>query len=148
MSVPLRRVLLDTNVISEPTRPRPSPSVLAYLAALAPNEVFLSLLTLGELETGILLAQDPRRAVKLRRWLDHQIKPAYSERLLTPDDAVVRRWGEFMALPAVRARQSVAVDALIAATASVHRLNVVTRNQGDFSVFPVDSYDPWTYATD
>ncbi|WP_164473663.1 type II toxin-antitoxin system VapC family toxin [Deinococcus psychrotolerans] len=147
MSGPAARVLLDTNVISEPTRPRPSPAVLAYLASLPADASYLSLITLGEIETGIVLAKDPRRAIKLRRWLDDQIKPVYAGRILALDDTVIQRWGEFMALPAVRARQSVAVDALIAATASVHQLSVATRNLADFTVFPIDSYDPWTYVT-
>ena len=144
MTAPLVRVLLDTNVISEVTRPRPSAEVLAHLAALPPLQAHLSLVTIGEIESGIQRA-DPARAVKLRNWLEGQVLPRYAGRILALDEPVIRRWGELMALPAVRAHNKVVVDALIAATASVHRLTVVTRNVADFSVFPIATYNPWEY---
>jgi predicted nucleic acid-binding protein len=147
VTAPLVRVLLDTNVVSELTRPRPSPAVLAYLQALDPLQAHLSLITVGEIERGIAQTDTPTRATKLRNWLDGQLVPHYTGRILPLDDAVIRRWGELMALPAVRARSGIAVDALMAATASAGRLTLVTRNARDFAVFPVVAYDPWTYPT-
>lgn len=146
MTVPLVRVLLDTNVVSELTRPRPSPAVVEYLSQLDLRQAHLSLITIGEIERGIAQADRPERAIKLRNWLDGQVVPQYVGRILPLDEPVIRRWGELMALPAVRARSGVAVDALIAATALHSRLTVVTRNVADFDMFPVQTYDPWTYA--
>ena len=144
-TVPTARVLLDTNVVSELTRPRPAPAVVAYLDTLDPQQTYLSLMTVGEIERGIAQADLPQRAIKLRNWLDGQLLPQYAGRILALDEAVIRRWGELMALPAARARSGMAVDALIAATASTHRLTLVTRNTRDFGVFPIQTFDPWTY---
>lgn len=145
MAVPTVRLLLDTNVVSELTRPRPSAAVVAYLGGLDPRQTHLSLITVGEIERGIAGVDVPARAVKLRNWLDGQLLPGYAGRVLPLDESVVRRWGELMALPAVRARTGIAVDALVAATASTHRLTLVTRNARDFSVFPIQTFDPWTF---
>jgi len=143
--VPTARVLLDTNVVSELTRPRPAPAVVAYLDTLDPQQTYLSLMTVGEIERGIAQTDLPQRAIKLRNWLDGQLLPQYAGRVLALDEAVIRRWGELMALSAVRARSGMAVDALIAASANTHRLTLVTRNTRDFGVFPIQTFDPWTY---
>jgi len=144
-TVPTARVLLDTNVVSELTRPRPAPAVVAYLDTLDPQQTYLSLMTVGEIERGIAQTDLPQRAIKLRNWLDGQLLPQYAGRVLALDEAVIRRWGELMALSAVRARSGMAVDALIAASANTHRLTLVTRNTRDFGVFPIQTFDPWTY---
>lgn len=145
-SVPTVKLLLDTNVVSEVTRPKPSPNVLAYLSLLEQAQTSISLITVGEIERGILQVEHPARAIKLRNWLDGQLLPQYAGRVLPLDEMVIRRWGELMALPAVRARTGLALDALLAATASVHRLTLVTRNARDFGVFPITTYDPWQYS--
>lgn len=144
-AVPTARLLLDTNVVSELTRPRPNPAVVAYLGQLDPAQTYLSLMTVGEIERGIAQVDSPARAVKLRNWLDGHLLPHYAGRILPLDESVIRRWGELMALPAVRSRSGIAIDALIAATASTHRLTLVTRNARDFGVFPISTFDPWTY---
>lgn len=144
-AVPTVRLLLDTNVVSELIRPRPSSAVVAYLGGLDTRQTHLSLITVGEIERGIAQADVPARAVKLRNWLDGQLLPRYAGRVLPLDESVIRRWGELMALPAARARTGIAVDALIAATASIHRLTLVTRNTADFLAFPVAVYNPWTH---
>ncbi|SEJ90936.1 hypothetical protein SAMN04488058_1348 [Deinococcus reticulitermitis] len=144
-AVPTVRLLLDTNVVSELTRPRPSAAVVAYLGRLDPRQTYLSLITVGEIERGIAQMDVPARAVKLRNWLDGQLLPGYAGRILPLDERVIRRWGELMALPAVRARTGIAVDALIAATASTHRLTLVTRNARDFGLFPIQIFDPWSF---
>ena len=144
-AVPTARLLLDTNVVSELTRPKPSPAVVAYLGRLDPAQTYLSLMTVGEIERGIAQVESRARAIKLRNWLDGHLLPHYAGRVLPLDESVIRRWGELMALPAVKARSGIAIDALIAATASTHRLTLVTRNARDFSVFPISTFDPWTY---
>lgn len=145
MTAPLVRALLDTNVVSEVTRPRPSSSVLNYLRLLDPAQTYISLITVGEIERGIVQADNRQRATRLRNWLEGQLLAQYAGRILPLNENVIRRWGELMALPAVRARSGVAIDALIAATASANRLTVVTRNTRDFDVFPVTAFDPWQH---
>ncbi len=137
--------LLDTNVVSEATKPQRHAGLTAFLEAHSLHDMHLSIMTVGEIELGITLAGDTRRARDLRSWLDARLLPDYRGRVLPVDLSVVTEWGRLMALPAARARTGVAVDALIAATASVHRLTLVTRNVADFAPFPVAVYDPWTH---
>jgi predicted nucleic acid-binding protein len=135
--------LLDTNVVSEALRPRPDPQVLAWLQAHE-TRLWLSVVTIGEIEAGILGAPDPRRAEALRSWLEETLIPQFTHRLLPIDLAVARRWGERTAAARANGTPVGAVDALIAATASEHGLAVATRNGRDFAHLDVAVVDPWT----
>jgi toxin FitB len=137
--------LLDTNVISEALRPRPDARVLTWLRA---NEAraWLSVVTIGEIEAGILGAPNRRRAASLRAWLDEVLIPQFTHRLLPIDVAVTRRWGERTAAARAAGTPVGAVDALIAATAVRHGLAVATRNGRDFEHLEVEVVDPWTMA--
>jgi toxin FitB len=137
--------LLDTNVVSEALRPRPDARVLTWLRA---NEAraWLSVVTIGEIEAGILGAPDPRRADLLRVWLDEVLIPQFTHRLLPIDVAVTRRWGERTAAARAAGTKVGAVDALIAATAAEHGLAVATRNGRDFERLEVEVVDPWAVA--
>ncbi len=140
--------LLDTNVVSETLRPRPDPRVLEWLR-LHEAQAWLSVVSIGEIESGIRNAPDQQRATSLRRWLDDVLVPQFAHRLLRVDLAVARRWGELTAGARARgvsvgAVDAVdAVDALIGATAAHHGLAVVTRNVRDFSSFEIEVVDPW-----
>jgi predicted nucleic acid-binding protein len=102
--------------------------------------MFVSAITMQELEIGVLLAErrDPSRGSILRRWLEAQVLPAFAERIL-PIDTVVARRGAALHVPDPRPVR----DALIAATALVHGMTVVTRNTADFAPMHVDLIDPW-----
>lgn len=130
--------LLDTNVVSELRRPRPHGAVLAWMQAADDADLHLSAVTLGELQSGIELtrAQDPAKAAALQRWLD-ALEGQYA--VLPMDGRTFREWARLMHA----CSETLYEDAMIAATARVHGLTVVTRNVADFRVFDVPLLNPF-----
>jgi predicted nucleic acid-binding protein len=129
--------LVDTNVLSEARRR--SAQATAWLRAVDPASLFLSVITVGEIARGVAVRErtDPVAAAALGRWLDG-LRRLYADRILAVDDAVATAWGH------LRARRSFPVpDGLIAATARVHNLTLVTRNVADFAEAGVDVVNPW-----
>jgi len=123
--------LLDTNVVSELRRAKAGkadPRVTAWAESVPVASLFLSVITMLELEMGVLLIErrDPAQGAVLRAWLDGQVLPAFSGRILAVDTAVARRCAK-LHVPDPRSER----DALIAATALTHGLTVVTRNVAD-----------------
>ena len=117
--------LVDTNVLSELTRRNPHPAVQKWMLANE-NELFISVLTLGELERRIRMAAEAGRQKKLRAWLDDEVRPWFAGRILTIDESVATAWAEMTA----RTKNPLpAIDSLIGATAIAHELTVVTRDE-------------------
>ena len=134
--------LLDTNVVSELRRQRPHGAVLEWVRAADEADLHLSAVTLGELQAGIELtrAQNPDKAAELQQWLD-AVEGQYS--VLPMDGRTFREWARLM-----HARSDTLYeDAMIAATARVHGLTVVTRNVADFRTFDVPLLNPFGPAT-
>jgi predicted nucleic acid-binding protein len=139
--------LLDTNVVSELRKAkagRADKNVVAWAASAAASSMFVSAITVQELEIGVLLAEqrDPAQGAILRRWLEAQVLPAFAERILPVDTAVARR-SATLHVPDPRPVR----DSLIAATALVHAMPVATRNVADFAPTGVQIINPWQ-ATD
>jgi predicted nucleic acid-binding protein len=136
------RYLFDTNLVSETRKPRPDPSAIAFLQATEPDSVFISVLTLGELRKGVaairLRDPDPNAASRLAAWIDG-IEVSYADRILPIDAASARLWGEWSA-----ERPRPVVDTLLAATALINDLTLVTRNIRDLRGIPVKLHNPWT----
>jgi predicted nucleic acid-binding protein len=135
--------LLDTNVVSELRKARAGKAdknVVAWAASASAGTMFVSAITVQELEIGVLLAErrDPSQGGVLRRWLETQVLPAFAERILPVDTAVARR-SATLHVPDPRPVR----DSLIAATALVHGMPVVTRNVPDFAPMSVEVIDPW-----
>ena len=130
--------LLDTNVVSELRRPRPSRAVLDWIADVPAEQLFVSAVTVGEIQAGIEITreQDFAKAEELEIWLD-QVQASYA--VLPLDASTFREWARLMH----RKSDTIAEDAMIAATAIVHRLTVVTRNVRDFDQFGIELQDPF-----
>lgn len=135
--------LLDTCVISESTHPQPAPKVLAWLAARSAESLYLSSISLGELEQGIARLGKSARATRLQRWLHEVVVPQFESRILDVDPAVARRWGRLQGEALRRGKPLPVIDSWIAATAQEHGLAVVTRNIGDFERIDVRCINPW-----
>jgi predicted nucleic acid-binding protein len=134
--------LLDTNVVSELRKPerKANPGVRAWVAARAVSDLYLSAITVLEVEIGIarLARRDAAQARRLRVWLDDELLGAFVHRILSIDVPVARRAAR-LHVPDPRPER----DALIAATAAVHGLAVVTRNVQDFDSLDVAVVNPW-----
>ena len=130
--------LLDTNIVSELCKPRPQPAVVAWLEGVDDSDLHISAVTLGEIQAGIELTreQDATKAAEIEAWAD-QVAAACN--VLPMDAATFRQWAKLMH----RQSDTVHEDAMIAATALVHKLTVVTRNAGDFKRFGVPMLNPF-----
>jgi len=133
--------LLDTNVLSElRRRDRTDAKVAAWADSVQPSDLFLSAITILEIESGALIVErrDKAQGALLRAWIDQKVLPAFAGRILPVDTAVAHRCAR-LHVPDPRAER----DALIAATALVHRLTLATRNVADFEPMGVELFDPW-----
>lgn len=130
--------LLDTNVISELRRPRPHGAVVAWIEGVADNDLHLAAVTLGELQAGVEITreQDPEKAAQIESWID---QVAQTWNVLPVDGRISRVWAKLMH----RRSDDLLADALIAATAIVHHLVVVTRNVRDFEPLGVQILNPF-----
>jgi predicted nucleic acid-binding protein len=138
--------VLDTNVVSELRKAKAGKAdrnVATWAASVPAATLFVSVITILELETGVLLVQrrDPTQGALLRTWLDQHVLPAFAGRVLPVDTAVAHRCAA-LHVPDPRSDR----DALIAATALVHSMTVVTRNVADFAATEALVFNPWAAA--
>jgi predicted nucleic acid-binding protein len=138
--------LLDTNVISELRKAKSNKAdinVVSWADSVSATTLFVSVITVLELETGVLLVErkDPAQGALLRTWLETQVLPSFSERTLAIDTVVAQRCAR-LHVPDPRSDR----DALIAATALVHGMTMVTRNTSDFEPMGVEILNPWKFT--
>jgi hypothetical protein len=132
--------LLDTNLLSEVRRPRPDPGVAMWFAEVAPERMSVSVLVLGEIRRGVelLRGRDLARSLRLQEWLE-ELKETFADRVIDVSAPVAETWGRIDGQ-----RRLPVVDGLLAATALVHGLVVVTRDTAPFEQAGVPFLDPWS----
>jgi toxin FitB len=136
------RALLDTCILSELRRPKGSAAVRTAVDAVDDGDLFLSVLSIGELAKGIALVKDNAQKRKLAAWLQ-ELESEYADRLVPVDLETARIWGELTAAAQKVGKTIPGVDGLIAATALRHGLHVMTRNTADFEPTGVMLINPW-----
>jgi toxin FitB len=136
------RYLLDTCVISEVTKKRPSAKVLTWLDAQEELTLFLSVITLGELQKGVSKLPVSRKRRRLQQWVEQDLTRRFTGRILAVDLEVAMRWGAITATAEQQGRPVPVLDGLLAATALVAGLTLVTRNTPHMQATGVPLFDP------
>lgn len=138
------RLLLDTNVLSEVTRPAPDARVLKWLDRLDEDRSFISVVSIAEIRRGIALMDDGRKRDALAEWLATDLPERFEQRVLSVDAPVALAWGDLMGIAKRQGRGLSSMDGLIAATAIANDLTLATRNIRDFQDFGIKLLNPWT----
>lgn len=137
------RLLLDTNVLSEVTKPSPNASVLEWLDMLDEDQTFISVVSIAEIRRGVTLMDEGRRRNALTEWLTRQLPQRFEQRVLPIDETVALSWGDLMGLAKRLGRGLSPMDGLIGATAISQDLILATRNTKDFDGFGINLHNPW-----
>lgn len=137
------KYLVDTCVVSELTKKRPSARVVQWLKRQDEFSLFFSVITFGELHKGICRLPDSRKQRHLQDWVENDLAQRFTGRILNIDREVALKWGEISAEAEKIGRKIPVVDGLLAATALVSGLTLVTRNTQDVEAAGVPFLDPW-----
>jgi len=135
--------LLDTCLLSELRKPEPDAGVVAWIADIDETRLFISVLSLGEIQKGVAKLENGRRRNALQHWLEQDLLCRFAQRVLPFELDMALEWGLVSAASESRGRPAPVIDALLAVTAIAHNLTLVTRNDKDFSDFPVKVLNPW-----
>lgn len=135
--------LLDTCVISEALSKKPNSKVLDFVDALDSDDVYLSVITIGELFKGIEKLPDSRRKTELHEWFTDELLVRYDGKVFPLDVEILMTWGALIARLEANGCPMPAIDSLIAATALAHNLTLVTRNVADFENAGIEIVNPW-----
>jgi predicted nucleic acid-binding protein len=136
--------LLDTNVLSESSKPQPDDAVRTWLHSVDEDMLFVSAITLAELRFGIERLAPGARRNSLELWLRESLIERLGLRLLVVDSAIAAEWGTLQAQTQARGRRMNTMDCFLAATARVHQLIMVTRDVDHFSSVGCELFNPWT----
>jgi predicted nucleic acid-binding protein len=135
--------LLDTNIPSEMTKPSPQKSVVQWLEEAVDDQLYFSVVSLGEILKGIATLPESKRRSQLQQWLTETLRPWFQGRILPVDERIAERWGWIAGESKLKGKPLKVEDGLIAATALEHGLTLVTRNVKDFEGLGVTIFDPW-----
>ena len=135
--------LLDTCVISELIKPKPNSKVLKWLRSCQDETLFLSSLTIGEIQKGISKLPDSGKRKKLQNWLDSELTQRFDGRIIGIDFKVAQKWGEIQASSEIAGIKMPVIDSLIASIGIVYDMAVVTRYTADMKNIGVRLFNPW-----
>ena len=137
------KFLIDTCVISEIIKPKPNEKVVAWMRENAEENMYLSVLTFGEIEKGIEKTADPAKKKKLQNWIENELTDRFKHRIIKIDMTVASRWGNEQGKTERAGKPMPAIDGLIAVSGLVHNCVVVTRNVADMQQCGVELFNPW-----
>lgn len=137
------KALLDTCVISELISKQPNPKVVEFVDSLEPEDVYLSVITIGEIVKGVEKLSKSRRKMDLQAWLKDDLLVRFEGNIVVLDTDVLIEWGKLTTRLESAGKTMPAIDSLIAATALVKKMTLVTRNVSDFEATNVDILNPW-----
>jgi len=137
------RYLLDTCVISELIKKKPNPKIVQWIAKEEENNLFMSVLTIGEIHKGIEKLPESRKKEKLHDWVRYDLEERFQDRILNFDLQTAVIWGRIQAHSELTGRAMPAIDGLIAATGLSYDLAVVTRNTTEMEISGVTLINPW-----
>jgi toxin FitB len=135
--------LLDTCIVSELTRPKPYQPLIDWLEGCNEECLNLSVLTLGEIQKGVARLKDSAKKSRLQQWLDGDLRQRFSQRILPITDEIALAWGTMQGRAEDRGRPIPSIDGLLGATAIVHNLTIVTRNESDLAATGAAVFNPW-----
>lgn len=135
--------LLDTCVLSELVKRRPEPAVVEWIRDQDEHRLFLSVITIGELQKGITKLEAGAKRERLKRWVAEDLAARFHRRIIPVDSRVASSWGAMLGEAKSKGKPIPVVDALIGATARVHQCVVVTRNVVDLERTGVEVFNPW-----
>lgn len=137
------RLLLDTNILSEVTKPRPEIRVLQWLNELDEDRTFVSVVSIAEIRHGVALMDSGRKRDALAQWLANDLPQRFEHRVLSVNEAIALAWGDLMGVAKRSGRGLSSMDGLIAATAIAHGLALATRNTRHFGGYGIELLNPW-----
>lgn len=137
------KYLLDTNIISELISKQPNQAVLDWLDQLDPQDVYISVITIGELRKGIAMLPPSPRRTSMMQWLETDLMQRFAGHIVEVTIAVMLRWGELVGRLAQAGTPMPAIDSMIAAIALEGQFALVTRNDGDFRHAGITVINPW-----
>ena len=135
--------LLDTCVLSEFTRHKPDENIIHWLESIAEEKLAISVITIGEIQSGIERLPESHRKTELHHWLNNGLIERFDQRILPVDTQTMLIWGSLTARMRATGQSMAVMDALIAATALKNNLVIATRNTADFQPCGVQLVNPW-----
>jgi predicted nucleic acid-binding protein len=137
------KYILDTCVVSELVRPNPEPKVVQWISQCDEEALFLSVVTIGEIQKGITKLTDKKRSAVIQQWLDSELRERFQGRILSVSEEVALTWGIILGETEQKGIAVSSIDGIIGATAVTLNLTVVTRNEKDIAPTGARVLNPW-----
>ena len=137
------KYILDTNVISEAINKQPNPQVMNWLRGMDAQELYLSVVTVGEIKKGVEKLPESHRKQTIKNWFENDLLIKFDGQILTLDLSIILVWGKLVGELEQKGRKLPALDSLIAATAKYYNYTLVTRNEKDFAGIDITIFNPF-----